>query len=91
MARINEGCTRFICHPHVYPQVEWAILAFTSQPQSVATLWLVLIFRPAEGRRLSWLGGLMKCWWFAARSRRRSPIPVFVVTAAKWTRDHQIT
>ena len=28
--------------------------AFTPQPQSVTALWPVLIFRPAEGRRLSW-------------------------------------
>jgi len=27
---------------------------FTPQPQSVTELWLVLVFRPAEGRRLSW-------------------------------------
>jgi len=44
------------------------------QPQSVAPLWLVLIWRPAEGRSLSWRGwlgeiGLLR--WFAAR--RRSP------------------
>ena len=31
---------------------------FTSQPQSVSALWPVLIFRPAEGRRLSWPGWL---------------------------------
>jgi len=37
--------------------------------------WLVLIFRPAEGRRLScpgWLGEILR--WFDRR--RRSPIPV---------------
>jgi len=28
--------------------------AFTPQPQSVTALWPVLVFRPAEGRRLSW-------------------------------------
>jgi len=28
--------------------------AFTSQPQSITTLWLLLVSRPAEGRRLSW-------------------------------------
>jgi len=28
--------------------------AFTPQPQSITALWPVLIFRPAEGRRLSW-------------------------------------
>ena len=27
---------------------------YSPQPQSVAALWPVLIFRPAEGRRLSW-------------------------------------
>jgi len=30
------------------------IPAFTPQPQSVAALCPVLIFRPAESRRLSW-------------------------------------
>ena len=30
--------------------------AFTPQPQSIIALWLVLISRPAEGRRLSWPG-----------------------------------
>jgi len=54
MARINEGSYSFTCHPHVYPQVEWTIPAFTPQPQSVTALWPVLTFRPAEGRRLSW-------------------------------------
>jgi len=28
--------------------------AFTAQPQSITALWLLLISRPAEGRRLSW-------------------------------------
>jgi len=28
--------------------MEWTILAFTLQPQSVTTLWPVLIFLPAE-------------------------------------------
>jgi len=46
MARVNEGSHSFTCHPHVYPQVEWTIPAFTSQPQSITTLWPVLIFRP---------------------------------------------
>jgi len=31
----------------------YAIPAFTARPQSVTALWLVLIFCPAEGRRLS--------------------------------------
>jgi len=54
MARANEGSHSFICHTRVYPQVEWTIPAFTPQPQSVTALWPVLIFRTAEGRRLSW-------------------------------------
>jgi len=54
MARVNEGSHSFTCHPHVYPQVEWTIHAFTPQPQSMTALWLVLISRPTEGKRLSW-------------------------------------
>jgi len=29
MARVNEASHSFTCHPHVYPQMEWAIAAFT--------------------------------------------------------------
>jgi len=54
MTVVNEGSHSFTCHPHVYPQVEWTILAFTPQPQIVTALWPVLIFRPAEGRLVSW-------------------------------------
>ena len=43
---------------HIYPQVERTISAFTPQPQSITALRLVLIFRSAEGRRLSWPGWL---------------------------------
>ena len=50
MARVNS----FTCHPHVYPQVAWTTPAFTPQLQSITALWLVLISRPAEGRRLSY-------------------------------------
>jgi len=60
MARVIEGSHSFICHPHVYPQVEWTIPAFTPQPQSINALWLVLISRPAEGRGWVGLGGLVK-------------------------------
>ena len=56
MARVNEGSHSFTCHPHVYPQVESTIPAFTPQPQSITVLWQVLVSRPAEGRRLSWPG-----------------------------------
>jgi len=41
-------------HPHVYPQVEWAIPASSFQQQSIAAVCLVVISRPADGRRLSW-------------------------------------
>jgi len=54
MARVNDVSHSFTGHPHVYPQVQRTTPAFTPQPQSVTALWLVLIFRPAEGRRLSW-------------------------------------
>jgi len=54
MARVNKGSHSFTCHPDVYRQMEWTIPAFTPQPQSITALWLVLISRPAEGRRLSW-------------------------------------
>jgi len=49
--------------------------AFTPQLQSITALWLVLIFRPAQGRRLSgpgWLGEILR--WFVRR--RWSPIPI---------------
>jgi len=55
MARVNEGSHSFYTyHPHVYPQIECAIPAFTPLPPSITALWLVLISRLAEGRRLSW-------------------------------------
>jgi len=67
MARVNEGSHSFTCHPHVYPQVEWITHAFTPQPQSITALWLVLISRPTEGRRLSWklctAYGKRHCQW----------------------------
>jgi len=59
MALIKEGSHSFTCHPHTYPQVEWTIPAFTSQPQSVTACWPVLIFRPAEGR--GWVGLCAVC------------------------------
>jgi len=44
MARVNEGSHSFTCHPHVYPQVEWTIPAFTPQLQSITAFWLVYSF-----------------------------------------------
>ena len=72
MAHVNEGSHSFTCHPHVYPRMEWTIPAFTPQWQSITALWLVLISRPAEGRRLSWPGEILR--WFV--HQRRPPIPV---------------
>jgi len=66
MACANEGSFSFTCRPHVNPQMEQSIPVFTPQPQSITALWLVLISRPAEGRRLSWPGWLGEIpRWFA--------------------------
>ena len=74
MARVNEGSHSFTCHPHVYPQVEWTIPAFTPQLHSITALWLVLISCPAEGRRLSWPGWLGEILrWFARRRQVTRP------------------
>jgi len=50
---VNERSYNFTCQPHVYSQVEWTIPAFTPQPAERRALWRILIFRPAEGRRLN--------------------------------------
>jgi len=68
MACVNEGSHSFTCHRHVYPQVEWAIPAFTPQPHSINTLWPVLSSRQTEDRRLSWPGWLSETLrWFAIK------------------------
>jgi len=62
MARVNDR-SHITCHPHVYPQVEWGVPAFISQPQRITAVRPVLISRPTEGRRLSWprwLGVIMR-------------------------------
>jgi len=53
MARVKEGSHSFTCHPHIR---EWNMshTSFTTRPQSITALWMILISRPAEGRRLSW-------------------------------------
>ena len=54
MARVNEGSHSLAAsHTFIHKWNE-PYLPFTPQPQSVNALWPVLIFRPAEGRRLSW-------------------------------------
>ena len=63
MSRVNEGSHSFTCHPHVYPQVEWTIPTFNPQPQSITALWLVLISRPAEGRRDWRVSWPRVAWW----------------------------
>jgi len=35
--RVNEESHSFTCHPHVYPQMEWAMPAITPQPQSITS------------------------------------------------------
>jgi len=52
MEHINSRSYSFTCHPHVYPQVEWAIVsALTPQLHSVTTLWAALISCPDEDRK----------------------------------------
>ena len=76
MARVNEGYTVLpATHTFIHKWNEPYLSAFTPQPQSITALWLVLISRPAEGRRLSWSGWLGEILrWFARR--RWLPIPV---------------
>jgi len=42
-------------------KLTYLLTPFTPQPQSITALWLVLISRPAEGRRLSWHGLVKYC------------------------------
>jgi len=45
--------------------------AFTPQSQSLPTLWPLLIFRSAEGRRLSWPEWLLLLSrWYHTASKR---------------------
>ena len=75
MARVNEGSQFYLPPTRLSTSGMNHIPAFTPQPQSITALWLILISRLAEGRRLSWpawLGEILR--WFIRR--RRSPIPV---------------
>jgi len=55
-ARINKGLRSFTCHQ--YAHLKWNKPAFTPGPQNVTSLWLVLVSRHTEDRRLSWPGWL---------------------------------
>jgi len=85
MAPVNDGSHRSTCHPHVRPQMEWAILAFISQPCSIATLWPVLISCPAEGRMVSWPGWLVT-YQGGLPIPKWSTIPVVTGLDVEWLR-----
>ena len=89
VSHANEGSHRFTCHAHVCPQMEWAIPAFTPQPQSVTALWLILISHAAEGRRLSWPGGSVQ-YWAGLPARRWSPILVLAASTGNRTHHHWV-
>jgi len=44
---------------HTVLPANYTMPAFTPQPQNITALWLVLIYRPTEGRRLSQPGWLV--------------------------------
>jgi len=53
IALVNKWSHSFTCHPHIYPQVEGAIPAFTFQLQSFTAVWPVL---PILLRVGGWVG-----------------------------------
>ena len=53
---------------HTVLSANYTMPAFTPQLQSITTLWLVLIFRPMESRRLSRPG-----WLVTYRNKVLSP------------------
>jgi len=84
MEHVNEGSHSFICHPHVYPQVEWTIPA--SNPSRKTSPHFSRYSFPIRMRVGGWvgLGGLVKyCGGLPAQ--RRSYIPVLAVTAGNRT------
>jgi len=52
--RINEGLYSFTCHPHAYPQMEWAILLFI--PSRRASPHLGRYSFPVPQRVWGWVG-----------------------------------
>jgi len=83
IARVNK-VSRSFTHTFIH---KWnKPPAFTPQPQNVTALWLVLISRSTEGRRLSWFGehGEIVRWF--TRPQRSPPIPVLVAAVGNRTR-----
>jgi len=67
MARVDKGSHSFTCQCHPYSYIHtWNDPYLPLLPScSVTTLWLVLISRPTDGKRLSWPGWLCEIlWWF---------------------------
>jgi len=63
------------CQP--WKWYESCLFFFTSQPQSINTLWLVLISHPNECRRLSCPGWLVT-YYGGLPAHRWTPIPVLI-------------
>ena len=96
LARVKEGSHSFTCQPHVYPFIwnepSW-FYPTPLQPQSITALWQVLIFHPAEGRRLSWPGWLGEILrWFPRLKKvtRDSSVTVLAAAAGNRIRDHPV-
>jgi len=60
-----EGSHSFTCHPHVHPHVEWAMHAFTLQPQSVTALLAGIHFPFCleQEAELAWVAGYIPRWF----------------------------
>jgi len=70
---VLEASHSFICHPHVYPRMEWIILPSfrkhspdggTRARQRTSDYSSVLIYRPWKDERLSWPSWLTYSGWF---------------------------
>ena len=77
MASVNEGL-----HTHVYPQLEWTILAFTSSCRASSTFGYYSF--PTEDSRLSWPG------WLDEIRRWFVHLQMFSRHSTNWAR-HEIT
>jgi len=90
MAHVNEGSRSFTCHPHVYPQVEWTIPAFT--PNCRAWLHFSWYSFPVVLRVGGWvgLGDLVK-YWGGLPTQRWSPILVLSHGGQELNGDCRVT